>query len=261
MRTVWAISKKELKAYFVSPVAYVVMAVFLFIMGFYFFALIQRFSELSWAIKAQPQFQFGMQQLDINQEVVRPFFSIMLTLALFIMPIITMRLFSEEIQLGTIELLLTSPVTELQLITGKFLSAVLFYLSILVFTIPHLVILHLICEPKPDMGPIFLSYLGLFLVGCTFLAIGMFLSSLTKSQLVAGILTFGILLILGIISWASNFADPTMGKVLSYLSIFEHFDDFAKGVLDSKHIVYYVSASFLGFFMTYASLDSLKWRG
>jgi len=228
MRTILAITKKELKAYFASPVAYAVMAVFLFIIGFYFFALVQRFSELTWIMRSQPQFQMGMQQPDINQEVVRPFFSIMLTISLFIMPIITMRLFSEEIQLGTIELLLTSPITDLQLIFGKFLASMIFYLTILAFTVPHMVILHLICTPSPDMGPILLSYGGLILVGCTFLTIGMFLSSLTSSQLVAGVLTFGVLLILGIISWASNFSDPGVGKVLSYMSIFEHFDDFAK---------------------------------
>lgn len=259
MRTIFAIMKKELKAYYISPVAYTVIAVFLFIMGFYFFALIQRFTELSWAIKAQ-QYQFGMEQLNINQEVVRPFFSIMLTISLFIMPILTMRLFSEEIELGTIELLLTSPVTEMQLIAGKFLASLVFYLSILVLSVPHILILFGVTDPNPDVGPILTSYLGLFLVGCTFLGIGMFLSSLTGSQLVAGVLSFGVLLLLGIVSWASNFSDPALGKVLTYISIFEHFEDFSKGIFDTQHLVYYITFSFFAFFLTYASLDSLKWR-
>ncbi len=259
MRVVLAIIKKELKAYFASPIAYVVMTVFLFIIGFYFFALIQRFSEMTWAMRAQQQYQFGMQNLNINEEVVRPFFSIILTISLFIMPILTMRLFSEEMEAGTLELLFTSPVTEIQLIGGKYLASVIFYLLMILFTVPHMLILFKLS--KPDIGTVLSGYAGLILVGLTFLAIGLFLSSLTKNQIVAAILSFGVLLILGIVSWASNFSDPTTGKVLSYLSIFGHFEDFSKGVFDTKHLIYYLSFSFGGLFLTYTSLDSLKWRG
>jgi ABC-2 type transport system permease protein len=260
LRIILAIIKKELKAYFSSPIAYVIMTVFLFIIGFYFFALIQRFSEMTWAMRAQQQYQqFGMQNLNINEEVVRPFFSIILTLSLFIMPILTMRLFSEEMETGTLELLLTSPVTEIQLIGGKYLASVIFYLFMILFTVPHMLILFNLT--KPDIGTVLSGYGGLILVGLTFLAIGLFLSSLTKNQIVAAVLSFGVLLLLGIVSWASNFSDPTTGKVLSYLSIFAHFEDFSKGVFDTKHLIYYLSFSFGGLFLTYTSLDSLKWRG
>lgn len=258
MRTVLAIIKKELKTYYVSPIAYTIMAIFLLIMGFYFFALIQRFSEMTWMMRAQ-QNMMGMQNLNVNEEIVRPLFSIMMTLCLFIMPIITMRLLSEEMENGTLELLLTSPVTEIQLIAGKFLSALIFYISILLLTVPHMIILSRLS--RPDMGVIIAGYLGVLLVGCTFLGIGLFISSLTRNQIVSAVLSFGVLLFLGVISWASNYSDPEIGKVLSYLSIFYHFEDFSKGVLDTKHIIYYLSSSFLGLFLTYTSLESLKWRG
>ncbi|HPZ09789.1 MAG TPA: ABC transporter permease subunit [Candidatus Eremiobacteraeota bacterium] len=260
MKSVWTIIRKELKAYFASPIAYVVIAVFLFIIGFYFFALLQRFSDMSWAIKAQMQYQFGMQNLNINEEIVRPFFSIILTISLFIMPIITMRLFSEEMETGTMELLLTSPITEVQLIMGKFLASLIFYLTILVMTVPHILILFSLSK-NVDIAPVLAGYGGLILVGCTFLGMGLFISSLTRNQIIAAVLSFGVLLLLGIISWASNFSGPTLGKVLSYISIFTHFEDFPKGVLDTKHIIYYLSFSFGGLFLTYTSLDSLKWRG
>jgi ABC-2 type transport system permease protein len=170
-----------------------------------------------------------------------------------------MRTYSEEKRSGTIELLLTSPITDLQIILGKFTGAMLLYLAMLAVTVIHVGFLFVF--GNPEWKPIATGYLGLILMGGCFLSLGLFISSLTKNQIVAAMATFAVFLMLWVINWIATFMGPTAQSVLTYLSLTDHFDDFAKGVIDTKHIIYYLSFMAFGLFLTAKSVDSERWRG
>jgi len=172
---------------------------------------------------------------------------------------ITMRTYSEEKRSGTIELLLTSPVTDFQIIMGKFLGAMALYGCMLAVTLIHIGLLFV--YGRPEWKPIVTTYLGLLLFGGCFVSLGLFISSLTKNQIVAGMVTFAVFLLLWIITWIGSFSGPTVDKVTQYISILDHLDDFGKGVLDTTHIIYYVSFITFGLFLTAKSVDSERWRG
>jgi ABC-2 type transport system permease protein len=170
-----------------------------------------------------------------------------------------MRTYAEERRSGTIELLLTSPLSDLQIILGKFLGAMGLFASMLALTLIHTAILFV--YGNPDWKPIATGYLGLLLMGGSFLSLGLFISSLTRNQIVAGMITFSVFLLLWVINWVSTFVGPTAQTVLNYLSVTEHFDDFAKGIIDTKHVIYYLSFIAMGLFLTMKSVDSERWRG
>jgi ABC-2 type transport system permease protein len=175
------------------------------------------------------------------------------------MPMITMRTYSEEKRSGTIELLLTSPITDTEIILGKFLGAMGLYASMLAVTLIHVGLLFWF--GNPEWKPIASAYLGLLLMGGCFISVGLLISSLTKNQIVAGVVTFAVFLMLWVINWIGVFVGPTAQAILSHLSITDHFDDFSRGVIDTKHLVYYISFISLGLFLTAKSVDSERWRG
>ena len=178
---------------------------------------------------------------------------------LFVMPMVTMRTYSEEKRSGTIELLLTSPLTDFQIIMGKFLGAMALYGVMLLVTTIHIGLLFV--YGNPEWKPIVTAYIGLFLLGGCFISMGLLISSLTKNQIVAGMVTFAVFLLLWIITWIGSFSGPTVDQLTQYLSIIDHLDDFSKGVIDTKHVIYYVSFITFGLFLTAKSVDSERWRG
>jgi len=178
---------------------------------------------------------------------------------LFTLPLITMRTYAEEKRSGTIELLLTSPLTDVQIVTGKFLGCLVLYGAMLSVTLVHMGFLFKF--GNPEWRPIAAGYLGLLLMGGCFLSLGLFISSLTKNQIVAGMVTFAVFLLFWVINWIASFTGPTMQIVLNYLSITEHLNDFARGVIDTSHLVYYVSFIAFSLFLTVRSVDSERWRG
>ena len=180
-------------------------------------------------------------------------------IVLFVMPMITMRTYAEEKRSGTIELLLTSPVTDVEIILGKFVGAVGLFAGLLAVTVLYVGVLFGL--GRPEIPPVLSGYLGLLLLGSCFLSVGLFISSTTKNQMVAGAATFVVALMFWIINWFSDSAGPTIGPILTYLSITQHFDDFAKGVIDTKHVVFYLSFIAFGLFLTLKSVDSERWRG
>ena len=180
-------------------------------------------------------------------------------LVLFVMPMVTMRTYSEEKRSGTIELLLTSPLTDFQIIMGKFLGAMGLYAVMLLVTVPHIALLFI--YGNPEWKPILTAYLGLLLLGGCFISLGLLISSLTKNQIVAGMVTFAVFLMLWIITWIGSFSGPTVDQLTKYLSIIDHLDDFSKGVLDTSHLIYYLSFITFGLFLTAKSVDSERWRG
>ena len=198
--------------------------------------------------------------MDMPGMITRGFLSTMSVILLFVMPMLTMGLFSEEKKRGTIELLLTAPLTDLQVVLGKFFAGVTFFLILLLTTWIPTGFLYLYSSPAS--GPILTAYLGLLLYGLALIAIGLFISTLTENQIIAAVLSFGTIMVLWLVDVLANNADSTTGKaVLTYLSIISHLDDFMKGVLSTSHIVFYMSLMLVALFLTYRSIDSLRWRG
>jgi ABC-2 type transport system permease protein len=255
IRNISSIAGKELKGYFASPVAWVMMGLFALIFGYFFLSYLTFFVRSS----MQAMMGGGPQSMNINMELIRPLLSNASVLVLFLLPMVTMRTYSEEKRSGTIELLLTSPLTDFEIIVGKFLGTVGLYLGLLAVTAVYVGILFL--YGQPEWRPLIAGYLGLLLLGSCFIAVGLFISSTTKNQMVAGAATFIVGLLFWIISWFADSTGPTTSQVLSYLSITEHFDDFGKGIIDSKHVVYYLSFISFGLFLTLKSVDSERWRG
>ena len=257
MSNVLAIAQKELKSYFASPIAFIVIGLWALLYGYFFVAILSFFVRQSMQMN-----QMGMggpQVMNINQQLIRPLLQNVTILILFLMPMVTMRTYSEEKRSGTIELLLTSPLTDFQIIMGKFVGAMALYAVMLAVTGIHLGLLFYFGHP--EWKPILLGYVGLFLLGGCFISVGLFISSLTKNQIVAGMVTFAVFLMLWVITWIGSFSGPTVDKLTGYLSIIDHFDDFQKGVVDTTHLVYYVSFITFGLFLTAKSVDSERWRG
>jgi ABC-2 type transport system permease protein len=254
MSHIWTIARKELKSYFASPIAYLLLAMFAVIFGFFFWNAVGYFVSVS----LQSQMMGRGFPMNVNEMVIRPLLMNVSVIGLFLIPMITMRLFAEEKRQGTIELLLTSPVEDWQIILGKWLAAVLLYASMLGVT--ALNFLFLFAYGKPDWKPLLIAYLGLILQAGALLAIGTFISTLTKNQIIAGAATFGACLLLWVFEWVAGYETAAWAKVMGYMSVVSHFESFAKGVIDTKDAIYYVTLSFLGLFLTARSLESLRWR-
>ncbi len=255
MRNILAIAGKELRGYFASPIGYVLVGFWALLFGYFFYTLVAFFERQSM------QMSMGGPggSLNVNQMLVSPLLMNATVIMLLVFPLITMRTYAEEKRSGTIELLLTSPITDLEIILGKFFGALGLFAAMLAVTFVHMGVLFL--YGSPEWKPIATGYLGLLLMGGSFLSLGLFISSLTRNQIVAGMITFSVFLLLWIINWVSTFVSPTMQTVLNYVSITEHFDDFAKGIIDTKHVVYYLSFISMGLFLTMKSVDSERWRG
>ena len=254
MKNVWIICRKEIKSYFASPIAYGLMAFFAVIAGYFFYVMTAVFVQRSFESQMQGR---GM-PMDVNEWVVRNFLSNVSVIGLFMIPMITMRLFAEEKRSGTIELLATSPVRDVEIILGKWLAAVVLYASILGIAALNMAVLFM--YGKPDWKPILTGFLGLLLQGGCLLAIGSFISTTTKNQIVAGTATFAACLLLWVLDWVSAYETAAWAKVIGYMSVLTHFEPFAKGVIDTKDVIFYASMIFLGLFLTARSLESLRWR-
>ena len=199
--------------------------------------------------------------VNVNQMMLRPLLGNMAVVMLFMLPMLTMRTYAEEKRSGTFELLLTSPLTDVQIVLGKFLGA-LARVRADAASSPGSTSLLLFVWGNPEWKQVATSYLGLLLMGGSFIALGLFLSSLTRSQVVAGAATFAIALLLWIVSWFGETRVRDRARaVTSFLSVIEHYEDFSKGVIDTKHLAYYLSFIVFGLFLTVRSVDSERWRG
>ena len=257
MRNILVIAGRELRSYFVSPIAYVVLTIFTFISGLLFYLLVNAMIETAGS-RAMQAAQTGQppQPFDMPGWITQNTLSSVSFVLLFILPMLTMALFSEEKKRGTIELLLTAPITDLQVVLGKFLAASAFYAVLLLATVIEICILFFYSTPA--IGPILSAYLGVLLYGLALLSIGMFISTLTENQIIAAILTFGVVLVLWLMDAFARNAGS--GSLLSRLSILQPLNDFVSGVISTAHVVFYLSLVLLGLFLTYRSLDSLRWR-
>ena len=254
MRNILAVAGKELRAYFHSPIAYLVMALFAVLCGFFFYNYTAAFVVQTFRMMAMGQMG---PKVSINEYIIRPLFEGVLTVVLLLLlPLVTMRLFAEEKRSGTIELLLTSPLTDLQIILGKFLGALALYAVLVLLSFLYIGVLFL--YGNPNAKPLLAHALGLFLFGGALLSLGMWISTFTKNQIIAGVVAFALFLLLYVFDWVNAYSSSTAGRVMSYMALTTHFDNFAKGVIDSSDVVYYLSVIIVGIFLTARSVEALK---
>lgn len=257
MQGLLAIWGRELKAYFISPIFYALSTVFIFIVSFMFFYSLQSYTQYFMQVAQYPTM---MERININEMIMRPLFNTMSFVAvLTLMPMLTMRVFSEEKKTGTIELLLTSPVRDWHVILGKFLAAFTLYTAMIGLTIIYPMVLQVYGDP--DWGPIWAGYLGLVLLGGGVITIGLFASSLTENQIVAAVICFGAALILWMMDVAAESMTGMLGEVVGYLSVLRHYNTFEMGIIDSTDCLFFLSFIFLGLFLTVRSVESTRWRG
>ena len=237
MKNTMFIAWKEIRTYFVSPMAYVIMAVYAALASNYFVTSIGG---------------------ALPEATIRGFILPSTLIFVLLSPLITMRLLAEEQKMGTLELLMTSPIRDYEIVLGKFLAALASLISILIPT-SYLVLL-LVWFGTPDTGPILSGYLGLILFGMSTLSVGLFASSLSGNQIVAAVVAMGILLILSVIDMASTYVSGVFSEIVLEISITNHFQDFARGVVDTHDIVFYVIFTVFMLFLTVRSLESRRWR-
>jgi len=251
MRSTYAIYRKEMGHYFVSPVAYVVVSLFLLLSAFFYNLYLRDVVEQS----------FGMPpEFDAPSQLLRAFLGLLALLALFFMPMVTMGLFAEERKRGTMELLMTSPIREVDIVLGKFLASLTLFAVMLLPTASYVVYAWLHTDPVPPLRIVLAGYLGILLFGGCLLALGSFLSSLTENQIIAAALTFGAFLLLWALDFGSRSAESVLGQTMQYLSVINHYEDFTRGIIDTSGLVYYLSFIAFFIFLTVRSIDSLRWR-
>jgi ABC-2 type transport system permease protein len=254
MRNVLVIFQKEMRSYFVSPIAYLMLALFALVSAFFFGIYVRGFIEYGMEMQMSGQ----SAPLNLNEQVIRPLLSNASVLGLFFIPMIAMRLFAEEKRNGTIELLVTSPIHDVEIVVGKWLAAMGLYVCMLIF--PALNFVFLFKYGNPDWKPLVIGFLGLLLQVGAMLAIGMFISTLTKNQIIAAAVTFSLFVVLWVISAVSEFNTASWAQAVSYTSLVSHMESFQRGMIDSKDAIFYVSVIFLGLFLTLRSMESLRWR-
>jgi ABC-2 type transport system permease protein len=258
IRNIGLIYQRELKSYFSSLTAYVVIIMFLLITGYFFYTLLATFSIVSFQAQTDPMLAKQYQLLNINETVVRPLFGSISIIMLLMTPLLTMRLFAEEKKSGTIELLLTFPINDIDVTLGKYLACFSVLMTMLLLTATYPILLIILGDP--EIKPILTGYLGLVFMGAAFVALGIFASSLTENQIVSASISFGMLFFFWLISYSVQLVSAGLGQVLGYLSINTHIESMSKGVLDSEDIIYYLCFIVMFLFLTLRSLEANRWR-
>src|SRR5271163_4316893 len=256
MKNSLTIAGKELQSYFVQPVAYVVMTVFLLLGGFFFFSLVGRFQTLLQVYTAMQN--PAAERMNLNQWVMEPLLHNLAIVLVILVPAVTMRTFAEEKRTGTYELLLTAPIRTGEIVAGKFIAAAAFML--IMIGLAGIFPLILVAFGNPEVGVMFAGYLGLSFLAISFVSIGLFTSSLTQNQIIAAISCFGLLLLLFIISWPAQAGGSSFSDLLRYLSLPDHFAQMVTGIIDTRDIVYFLSLIFVALFLTQRSVESARWR-
>ena len=264
MGKIWAIFRKELKIYFGTPVAYVIFGVFAAIAGYFFFQILSYFQRQSMQFM-QMQAPQMLERMNINDMVIAPLLMNVNVFFLLMLPVMTMRLIAEEKRTKTFELLMTNPVSVWQIVIGKYLASLMIVLSMVaIIAIYPLLIAAMSGGPGAEgaieWAPVVTGLLGLFLAGAAFMAIGLFASSLSESQIVSAIVGFGVLLLFWVIGWAAAGAEGRVQDVLKYASFLEHMSSFAKGLIELKDLVFYCSVIFFALFLTQRTVESQRWR-
>lgn len=259
LRNVAALVEKEWRHYFGSPIAYVALTTWTLLFGAFYVLVFNRFLLVS--MRSAQQMEFGgAPKLSLNEWVISGVLHNMAVVALFITPMLTMRLFAEEKRQGTLELLATAPITGMQIILGKFLGALSLFALMIAAGLVNFLLLWQYATVPPEWKPVATGALALLLVGACFIAVGLFVSTLTRNQIVAGTLTFGLLLGFWILGWMDDPSAGPITRVFAYLGLLTHLEELMKGVLDLKDIVFYLSFVVFGLFLAHQSVESQRWR-
>jgi ABC-2 type transport system permease protein len=256
MRGIMAVFKKEITVTFSSPIFYAATFIFMVVSGYFFYTNAMIYTIRSFQAGQNP---FLAERLNLSDFVVKPFFGDMAIVLLLMLPLITMRAYAEEKKMGTIELLFTYPISDGAVLAGKFAASMFTLLTMLVGTLLPLILLETFAHL--DWGLILSGYLGILLLGASFIALGLFTSSLTENQIIAAVLSFGAFLLFWIIGWAKSFAGPPLGSILEHISIVVHLDSFVRGLIDSRDLVFYLVFIFFWLFVTLRFLNTRFWRG
>jgi ABC-2 type transport system permease protein len=256
MKGVLAVYRKELYSLFASPIFFVVAFTFLVISGYFFYSAMAFFNLVSFQASQNP---FAAGQLNLTDMVLRPLFMDLSVILLLISPLLTMRVYAEERKTGTLELLFTYPVNDLATVLAKYAAVLTVFVVIMLGTLPCMLLLEYVSDPS--WRTIFSGYMGLLLLGGSFISLGVFTSSLTQNQIIAAVLSFGALLMFWVIGWIKNLVGQTTGAFVEYISLTKHFESFAKGVLDSRDFTYYLLFTTLFLFLTLRQIESYRWRG
>lgn len=255
------IVRRELKSLFVSPIAYVALSGFAVLAGWFFFNLLAQFQEVT-SIYMQMAMRNPslLQQINISEMVIQPTWMNLTVILVILFPILTMRLIAEERRQRTDELLLTSPISTGAIVLGKFLAVMGVYAAMLALTLSFPAVLVIWGSPPPGWGELVAPYIGLILLGASFAAVGLFTSSITTNQIVAAVSCFVVLLMFYVIDWIGGSVGGTIKDVLEYISLVRRYQDFVKGVIDLKSVVYYISFAGFALFLSKAALDGLRIR-
>ena len=257
MRAICTIAGRELRGIFYSPVAYVVLAGFLILGGWFFYNLLARFSMML-SLYSSTQAGGTDAGLNLNEFVVGPLLHNLAVILVILIPIITMRSLAEERRAGTMELLLTSPIGTAEIILGKFVGLSIFTTLVVGSSLTYGWILAQ--YGNPEVAVMLLGYLGLWLMSLVFVAIGIFASSLTENQIIAAVTGLVIMLLLFMIAWPAESAGDSLAPVLEYLSITAHFDALVRGIISTNDLVYFLSMIAGWLFIAQRSVESLRWR-
>jgi ABC-2 type transport system permease protein len=261
MKGILAIYRRELSGYFVSPIAYIVIGFFLVATGLVFYIFLKWYMGQAMRMMMQAS-QMGMPpEFDVPSLVIRNFITLIGTFVMpLLMPMMTMGVYAEERKRGTMEMLMTSPLTEFQIVIGKFAASLTFFALMLAPTLIYYLMVGPYSDPGLPWRIVGAGYLGLFLLGAVLISLGSFISSLTENQIIAGVVTFVLFLLLLFLDIAMRDSASMAADVFKYLSILQHHETFAQGVIDTSSVIFYVSASAVGIFLTLRNLDSMRWR-
>lgn len=260
MKGLYAVYRKEMSHYFVSPVAYIIVGVFLVLSAYFFNRLLVFMIQQSIENSLQAGDLGGDSAFDVPSLVMRNYFGILSTLLLFLTPMLTMGVYAEERRRGTMELLMTSPVSDVEIVVGKFFASLTLLMIMLFPTAIGFGYILFHSDPMGSWSTLFSNYLGALLLGSALLALGSFFSSVTESQLIAAVLSFGAILLLWVLDTGSAAGVGALATAVEYLSVFRHYDDFTRGVIDTSNLIFYASVIFVGLFLTVRSVDSIRWR-
>ena len=251
-----AVLVKELYLFFASPIFYVAAVIFILLEGYFFYSAVNYFHLMSFQAARNPNLVL---EANLSHMVLTPLLRQIGLLMLFISPLLTMRLYADERRSGTIELLFTLPFRDSTALLAKCMATYLVFLIMLCLSVPGILILDYLGEV--EWGVVLCGYLGLMLMGAAFTCIGCLASAVTENQVVAAVISFGVLLLSWVINWSIPYTGPTVGEVFRYLSLFVHFNTFVRGLVDSRSIVFYVMVTVFFFVATLKVLELRRLKG
>ncbi len=255
-----AIFRKELQSYFASPLAYIVAAVFWLLSGFFFVSLLIGSNSIIQQIATREQMGMELPPLDVAYIFINSFFGIMGSLILFILPILSMGLYAEERKQGTLELLATSPITNWSVAIGKLLGVLTFFITMILPLFIYEAIAFSAANPPVSLQVPLLAHLGLILLAAAILSLGMFISSLTSSSIIAAIISFALVTFLWIIDIITDKIGGVWAEILGHLSLLQHYNEMIEGVFSTSSLFVFISYIFLGIFLTAQSIEALRFQ-